>query len=85
MPASPLPVLLAIHVTLAVGLFLPSLLLPFALRARRQATTSETRVVQALLWLQSHGKRQARQTLWVGWRGRIRTFNPLIQSQVPYR
>jgi hypothetical protein len=20
-----------------------------------------------------------------GWRGRIRTFNPLIQSQVPYR
>ena len=55
MPASPLPVLLAIHVTLAVGLFLPSLLLPFALRARRQATTSETRVVQALLWLQSHG------------------------------
>ena len=21
----------------------------------------------------------------VGWRGRIRTFNPLIQSQVPYR
>jgi hypothetical protein len=21
----------------------------------------------------------------LGWRGRIRTFNPLIQSQVPYR
>ena len=21
----------------------------------------------------------------VGWRGRIRTFNPLIQNQVPYR
>src|SRR6266536_1498223 len=55
MPASSLPVLLAIHLTLAVGLFLPSLLLPFALRARRQATTSESRVVQALLWLQSHG------------------------------
>jgi hypothetical protein len=22
---------------------------------------------------------------WIGWRGRIRTFNPLIQSQVLYR
>jgi hypothetical protein len=26
-----------------------------------------------------------RSEVWNGWRGRIRTFNPLIQSQVPYR
>jgi hypothetical protein len=49
------PVLLAIHISLAVGLFLPSVLLPFALRARRPATASENGVVQTLLWLQSHG------------------------------
>jgi hypothetical protein len=55
MPVSLFPVLLAIHIALAVGLFLPSLLLPFALRARRPATSSESGVVQTLLWLQSHG------------------------------
>jgi hypothetical protein len=55
MPASVFPVLLAIHITLAVGLFVPSLLLPFAFRAHRQATSSEGGVVQTLLWLQSHG------------------------------
>jgi hypothetical protein len=55
MPVSLFPALLAIHITLAVGLFLPSVLLPFALRAHRPATTSESGVVQTLLWLQSHG------------------------------
>jgi hypothetical protein len=55
MPAPLLPVLLAIHITLAVGLFLPSILLPFALRAHRRATASESRVVRSLLWLQGHG------------------------------
>ncbi len=55
MPASLFPILIAIHITLAVGLLLPSVLLPFALRAHRPATTSESGVVQALLWLQSHG------------------------------
>jgi hypothetical protein len=55
MPASLFPVLVAIHIALAVGLFLPSVLLPFALRAHRPATTSESGVVQTLLWLQSHG------------------------------
>ncbi len=55
MPASLFPVLLVIHVTLAVGLFVPSLLLPFALRARRQATSSDRGVLATLLWLQSHG------------------------------
>ena len=55
MPASLFPVLLVIHITLAVGLFVPSLLLPFTLRARRQPPSSVGGVVQTLLWLQSHG------------------------------
>jgi hypothetical protein len=55
MPASVFPVLLATHVALAIGLFLPSMLLPFALRARRAAVDSESGVVRTLLWGQSHG------------------------------
>lgn len=55
MPASLFPILLAIHITLAVGVFLPSVLLPFALRAHRPATASESGIVRTLLWLQSHG------------------------------
>jgi divalent metal cation (Fe/Co/Zn/Cd) transporter len=50
-----LPVLLAVHIAFALGLFLPSLLLPFALRARRSAEESASPLVQALLWLQSKG------------------------------
>ncbi len=55
MPATLLPILLATHIALAVGLFLPSILLPFALRARRSAAESQSRVVRALLWLQTDG------------------------------
>jgi hypothetical protein len=55
MPATLLPILLATHIALAVGLFLPSILLPFALRARRSAAESQSRVVRALLWLQTNG------------------------------
>jgi predicted integral membrane protein DUF2269 len=55
MPASLLPFLLATHIVLAVALFLPSVLLPFALRARRAAVDSESRMVQTLLWMQTHG------------------------------
>lgn len=50
-----LPVVLAAHVALAVGLLLPSILLPFALRARRPATESGNAAVRALLWLQARG------------------------------
>jgi hypothetical protein len=49
------PVVLAIHISLAVALFLPSILLPFALRARRAATESESPIVRGLLWMQSNG------------------------------
>jgi hypothetical protein len=55
MPAATFPILLLTHITLAICLFLPSLLLPFALRTRRATVESESRVVQVLLWGQSHG------------------------------
>ena len=49
------PVLLGTHIVLAVGLFLPSILLPFALRTRRATVESASRVVRALLWAQTRG------------------------------
>ena len=55
MPPSLFPYLLVTHITLAVALFLPSIILPFALRARRAAVDSESRFIRFLLWMQSHG------------------------------
>lgn len=55
MPANLFPVLLAVHITLAISLFLPSILLPFALRTRRATVESESGAVRGLLWAQSHG------------------------------
>jgi hypothetical protein len=50
------PILLATHITLAISLFLPSILLPFALRSRRRAADeSPNRFVRFLLWMQAHG------------------------------
>ena len=49
------PFLLVAHITLAVALFVPSLLLPFTLRARRATVDSDSGLVQALLWMQSRG------------------------------
>jgi uncharacterized membrane protein len=53
------PLILAAHVTLAIGLFVPSLLLPFTLRNRLvnagYAGPEPGRFVRALLWLQAHG------------------------------
>src|SRR4029453_4602989 len=49
------PILLITHIGLAVSLFLPSILLPFALRTRRAAATSPNRFVRFLLLMQSHG------------------------------
>lgn len=53
--ASFLPLLLGTHIVLAVGLFLPSILLPFALRTRRATVDSTSRVVRSLLLAQTHG------------------------------
>ena len=55
MPATLLPYILVVHIGLAVGLFLPSILLPFTLRTRRATVESESGVVRSLLWAQSHG------------------------------
>jgi uncharacterized membrane protein len=38
-----------------VSLFLPSILLPFALRTRRATVDSGSRTVRGLLWAQTHG------------------------------
>jgi hypothetical protein len=50
-----LPLLLVTHIGLAAGLLLPSILLPFALRARRPAVESGSPVVRALLVMQARG------------------------------
>jgi hypothetical protein len=55
MPPTLLPIILVVHVALAIGLFLPSILLPFTLRTRRAAMDSESGVVRSLLWAQSNG------------------------------
>jgi uncharacterized membrane protein len=53
------PFILAIHVTLAISLFVPSLLLPFTLRNRSvergYAAQEPGRFVRGLQWLQAHG------------------------------
>jgi uncharacterized membrane protein len=55
MPVNLLPILLVVHISLAIGLFLPSILLPFALRTRRATVESGHPVVHGLLWAQTHG------------------------------
>ena len=49
------PILLATHIALAISLFLPSILLPFALRTRRAAADSAHPLVQFLLFMQANG------------------------------
>lgn len=55
MPSTFLPIILVVHLILAIGLFLPSILLPFTLRTRRATVESESGVVRSLLWAQSNG------------------------------
>jgi hypothetical protein len=54
-PSSLFPVLLIAHIALAISLVLPSILLPFTLRTRRATVDSDSRVVQGLLYAQTHG------------------------------
>ena len=49
------PLLLVTHIALAVALFLPSLLLPFALRANRRTSESTNALVRFLLRMQANG------------------------------
>ena len=52
-----LPLPLVVHIALAPGLLLPSILLPFALRSTRPATESRSRMVRPLLVPQAKGAR----------------------------
>ena len=49
------PLLLGAHIVLAISLFVPSIMLPFALRTRRATVDSGSHIVQGLLWVQTHG------------------------------
>jgi hypothetical protein len=49
------PFILVTHIVLAVGLLLPSIFLPFALRSRRTPGDSSNRLVRFLLWMQANG------------------------------
>jgi len=51
------PLILAAHITLAVMLFLPSILLPFTMRARRAGTPppEPSRFTRTLQWMQRNG------------------------------
>ncbi len=50
-----LAVILPIHIALAIAIFVPSLMLPFTLRAGRRTTESHSRFVRAMLRMQSSG------------------------------
>jgi hypothetical protein len=50
-----LPIVLPIHIGLAIALFLPALLLPFALRSGRPVDESRNRLVRSLLRLEGRG------------------------------
>ena len=50
-----LAIVLPIHIALAIALFVPALLLPFALRTDRPATESSSRIVRFLLRIQGGG------------------------------
>ena len=62
MPPALFPILLVTHVVLAIALFVPSLLLPFAFRARRGSLQPEGsgRFVRLMLAVQAQG------TVWIG-------------------
>ena len=62
MPHELFPLFLVAHIALAIALFVPSLLLPFAFRSRRGSLRPERsgRFVRTLLALQSRG------TVWIG-------------------
>ena len=79
--ASFFPILLGAHIVLAVSLFLPSILLPFALRARRATVDSTSGVVRTLLWAQTHGTLVVGAGLAITGLGLIATLGPEILRQ----
>jgi hypothetical protein len=81
MPTPLIPVLLATHIALAIGLFLPSILLPFALRTRRAAVDSDSGLVRSLLWGQSHGTLLIGAGLAITGLGLVAALGPTILQQ----
>ena len=81
MPTPLVPILLATHIALAIGLFLPSILLPFALRARRAAVDSDSGVVRTLLWGQAHGTMILGAGLAITGLGLIAALGPSVVQQ----
>ena len=79
--ASFFPILLGTHIVLAIGLFLPSILLPFALRSRRATVDLESRFVRALLWAQAHGTVVVGAGLALTGFGLVATLGPTILQQ----
>lgn len=55
MPSFLFPVVLIVHIVLAVSLFVPAVLLPFTLRTRKTAAESQSGTVRMLLAMQSRG------------------------------
>lgn len=55
MPSDLFPIVVVIHVALAISLFLPSVLLPFTLRTRRAAAEPASSTVRVLLAMQARG------------------------------
>jgi uncharacterized membrane protein len=75
------PILLVAHVTLALSLVLPSILLPFALRARRATVESESNLVQTLLWAQSNGSAAIGGGLAISGTGLVLSLGPAVLRQ----
>jgi len=75
------PVLLGTHIALAVSLFIPSILLPFALRARRATVESDSVLVQALVWAQTQGTRAMGLGLAITGLGLVAVLGPVILAQ----
>ena len=79
--ASFFPVLLGTHIVLAVSLFLPSILLPFALRTRRAAVDLASHFVRALLWAQTRGTLAVGAGLALTGLGLVAALGPAMLSQ----
>ena len=75
------PVFLGTHIALAVSLFIPSILLPFALRARRATVESDSALVQALVWAQTHGTLAIGLGLAITGLGLVAVLGPVILAQ----
>jgi uncharacterized membrane protein len=59
LPSNLFPLLLMTHIVLAISLFLPAFLLPFAMRTRGRdgepVVASDGRFVRLLIWFEAHG------------------------------